>query len=264
MSTAFSFNPLQVAPAQPREARAPGWYPARGITESEVVSTQSGGKMLKITVELEGGGFVWHNFQIENQNQEVVQRAFSDISALCIAVGINHQINDTRELHNRPFDVKLRVEKQDGFDDKNVIASGGFAILHAKADKYVRAAEAPRGAPFNPAAAQMPNGFQPAQQPQQFGTPMQHPAGMHAPQPVQPGNQSAGYQPQQGFQPPAPVQQPMPQAPQPQAPQAPFHQVPQQFASVQQTQQPQAFQQQAAPAPFQPHPGTAPQWTQPR
>ena len=259
MSTAFSFNPQQVAPAQPREARAPGWYPARGITESEVVSTQSGGKMLKITVELEGGGFVWNNFNIENQNQEVVQRAFSDISALCIAVGINHQINDTRELHNRPFDVKLRVEKQDGFDDKNVIASGGFAMLHAKADKYVRAAEAPRGAPFNPAAAQMPNGFQPAQQPQQFA-PNPYPAAQAA----QPAGFQAAPNAQQGFQPPAPIQQPMPQVPQPQAPQAPFQQVPQQFAPVQQTQQPQAFQQQAAPAPFQPHAGTPPQWTQPR
>ena len=246
---AFQFNPAQVAPAQPREARAAGWYPAKGITESEVVSTQSGGQMLKITVEMEGGGFVWNGFNIANQNQEVVQRAFADIGALCQAIGINHQINDTRELHGRAFDVKLRVEKSEGYDDKNVIASGGFAVLGSKADKYVRAAEPPRGAPFNPAGAQ---GFagspstgyaQAPVQPQAFqqvGQPHQ--------QPQVPQQQPYGQQ----FTPPAPIQQPMPQAPQQFAPQAPFQQgAPQQFQQHQQ-----------APQQFQPLTGAAPSWTQ--
>jgi hypothetical protein len=252
-STSFVFNPQQVAPTQPREARAAGWYPAKGITESEVVPTQSGGSMLKITVEMEGGGFVWNNYNIANANQEVVQRAYADISALCQSIGINHQINDTRELHGRPFDVKLRVEKSEGYDDKNVIAPGGFAVLGSKADKYVRAAEPPRGAPFQPGAqfAGSPSaGFAQVQpQAQQVGQPHQ--------QPQVPQQQAYTQQ----FTPPAPIQQPMPQAPQQFAPAAPFQQqAPQQFAQV---ANPQAFQQQAAaPQQFQPAPGSAPAWVQ--
>lgn len=234
MQLPFAFNPGAVAPAQALEVLPLGWYPAKGITESEVKGTSKGGTLLAITVELQNGRKVWHNFNIVNENQAAVEMAYADMAALCGALGIQQQVTDTQQLHNRPFDIKLRVEQSEGYDPKNVISKGGFAPLGSKQDKYIERAT---GA-FAPQAPAMPQ--------QSF----------HPQQPVQP-QQFAGQAHTQGFQPSPPVQQNMPQF-QPQAPQAPFAQpnVPAQaFAHANPAQPQQGFQQ---------HPGAAPAWTQPR
>lgn len=252
MQLPFAFNPGTVQPSQALDVMPAGWYPAKGITESEVADTSTGGKQIKATVELQNGRKVWLGFNIVNSSQKAVEMAYADLAALCGAIGIQQQITDTTQLHNRPFDVKLRVQQDEGYDPRNTVATGGFAPLGTKADKYAQAAApAPQlgGAPA----------FAPAQ-PAAFG------------QPQQPA-----------FQPPAPVQQPMPQPPQQfaQHPQAPAQFQPQaqpaqQFAqqpaqqqqwnpaAMQPPAQPQQFAQPQAQAQgFQPHPG-APAWTQPR
>lgn len=258
----FAFNPQAVQPSEALDVMAAGWYPAKGIIESEVKATKTGGSLISVTIELQSGRKVWHNFNIVNDSQKAVEIAYADLAALCGAIGMQQAVSDTTQLHSRPFDVKLKVEQQEGYDPKNVVAGGGFAVLGSKQDKYVRAAEASRGAPFNPGGQQFAAPVAPAQ---------------FAPQAPAQGTQFA----QPVFQPPAPIQQPMPQPPQPQfqvpfpgsqpqQPQpAPFPQ-PQQFAGGQPAQ-PQGFQPGATPAQsqqpsavgFQPHP-SAPQWTQPR
>lgn len=265
---AFVFNPMGVTPAQPYEARAAGWYPAKGIVDSETVPTAAGGEMLKISIAMADGGTVYHNFNVKHPtNQNVVDMAHQDLSTMFAALGIQRQINDTREFHGIPFDVKLRIEKSEGYDDKNVVSKGGFAPAGARADKYVRVpvAAAPAGMPFSAAPVQ----------PQQQFVPNQYPAAQAAQPPgFQPApNAHQDFQhpqaPQQPFQPPAPIQQQMPQAPQQFVPQTPFQQMPQ--ASAQQSA-PQQFQpnvqqfqqapnQFAQPQPFNPN---QPPYAQPR
>lgn len=251
----FQFNPAAVAPAQSNDALPNGWYPAKGISESEVVTTAAGGQMLKLTIDLANGRKVWPNFNIANANPDVVTRAFSDLSALCTAIGITHQINDSRELHGRPFDVKLRTEKQEGYDDRNVPAQGGYAAYGSRQDKYVQQqaqTAAPVGA-FGGQPAFSNRTAQPAPYGQQFGA---------APSAVQ---HHPAAQPQ-GFTPPAPIQQPVPQPPQAQAPAAPFGQpAAQPYAQPANpagysnpSAAPAQFQPGAAPQQFQPHPN-APQ-----
>lgn len=190
----MSFNPQAHVPSAAFEVLKPDWYAATGVIESDVVQTAAGGQMVKITIALANGRKVFTNFNIVNENPKAVEIAYGDLTALCHAIGLTAQVTDSQQLHGRPFDVKLKIEKREGYDDRNVVASGGFAPAGSKASAPVH----------NQQPAQFQQGY------------------VHQAQPVNNFGGVPAQAPQQ-FTPPAPVQQQVPTfQPQQQAPAHPF------------------------------------------
>lgn len=116
----LNFNANEVPPAEALEAVPAGKYNAV-ITESEVKPTKSGtGHFLELTFEIiEGelkGRKVWARLNLDNQNQQAVQIARGELSAICHAVGVM-QPKDSAELHNRPLEISVRCKKREDTDE---------------------------------------------------------------------------------------------------------------------------------------------------
>jgi len=102
-----------------------GWYNVI-VTESDVKDTKAfDGKYLKLTVKVLKGDFkgrlVFLNINLENKNEIAKQIGLRQLGSLLKALGLP-AINDTSSLHNIPFCLKLKIRKQDGYDDQNEIA----------------------------------------------------------------------------------------------------------------------------------------------
>lgn len=86
------------------------------IIESEVIKTKSGGDMLKLTLEVMNAphGYttrVWDNLNIRNSNPQAQQIAHRALADLCAACGTG-PIQDSEELHYKPFIATLKVEPE--------------------------------------------------------------------------------------------------------------------------------------------------------
>jgi len=118
-----TFNPDEF-PSDDFDPIPDGWYPAQ-IIDSEIKDTASGGQMLKLSGEITDGDFsgrlFWDNLNIVNRS-EVAQRIASQrLGKYCAAVGLG-PIDDTEDLHNIPFMVKLVIEPGEGqYRDKNIV-----------------------------------------------------------------------------------------------------------------------------------------------
>lgn len=122
--------------------------------ESEIGPTKDGnGTILKITYEvIDEGPYkarrVWDNLNVQNANptaQNIAQRALAD---LCEACG-KSQIEDSEELHYKPFIAELGIQKGTGtFRDKNVVRK------YLKADGSAPNRPAPAGQPATSAASE--------------------------------------------------------------------------------------------------------------
>lgn len=256
MMAGFSFDASQYAPDQGVAGALPtGWY-VGAIEKSEIKATKDGtGAYIAITVNVIepqqfAGRKVFNNFNIKNNNQQAVDIAYGQLSALSHAIGVINW-TDTTMLHNIPFKFRVKVRKGDGnYSDSNDITKYSPMTEMVTLGPEGGATAAPvntvpgMGAPMQPQA--------PVQQPQApMQAPVQQPAmqpPMQAPAPVQPQQAPV----QQFSQPQAPVQQPVqqPAAPQQGLPQQPWEQPAQ--APVQQPMQQAPVQQ----------PGGAPAWTQ--
>jgi hypothetical protein len=108
-----TFDASTVDPAQPRgEPLPPGKYVAQ-IIESEIVDTQKGGRMLKLTIEVLEGEHqrrrLWDQLNIVNANPKAQEIAHRTLSAICHAVN-KMQVRDSEELHGRALLVTVKVE----------------------------------------------------------------------------------------------------------------------------------------------------------
>lgn len=88
------------------------------ITESAFESTKKGdGNFLKLTVQVIDGPFtgrtVFDRLNLDNPSDQAVQIAKAQLSAICRAVG-KMSPEDSADLHNIPFMVKLGVRPHDG------------------------------------------------------------------------------------------------------------------------------------------------------
>lgn len=163
------FDASQVEPARPGgEPVPPGKYVAQ-IIESEMVDTQKGGKMLKLTLDiLEGeyqGRKLYDNLNLVNSNPKAQEIAYRTLSAICHAVH-KMQVRDSEELHFRAMEVTIKVEP-DNRDShlppedrryRSIVA--GYEAVSGAAPKPAAmrpapAAPAPAPAPA-PAAAKSP------------------------------------------------------------------------------------------------------------
>lgn len=116
------FDATQVEPNAAYEPMPAGYYPMM-ITDSEMKDSQSGGQYLKLTVEVCDGPMkgrkVFTNLNLVNSNQQAVDIARRDLSAICHAVNVL-QPQDTQELHYKPFVGKVKVRPaQNGYDASN-------------------------------------------------------------------------------------------------------------------------------------------------
>lgn len=118
-----TFNPDE-HPSDDFDPMPDGWYPAQ-IIDSEITDTRAGGQMLKISGEITDGDFsgrlFWDNLNIVNSNEVAQRIANQRLGKYCAAVGLG-PIDDTEDLHNIPFMVKLGIEPGEGqYRDKNIV-----------------------------------------------------------------------------------------------------------------------------------------------
>jgi hypothetical protein len=97
------------------------------IVNSEVKPTSTGGKLLKLEMQVINGNFqnrkLWDNLNLWNSSQEAVKIARGTLSAICRAVNVLTP-RDSNELHNKPLRVSVKIKKGDAnYGDKNVISA---------------------------------------------------------------------------------------------------------------------------------------------
>ena len=139
----LDFNAHEVAPAVALEAVPAGKYNAL-ITESEFKQTKSGnGHFLELTFEIIEGEFkgrkVWARLNLDNPNQQAVQIARGELSAICRAVNVM-QPKDSVELHNLPLEISVKCKKRDDSDElsneiKGYAAKGSSGSPSAPAEQ---------------------------------------------------------------------------------------------------------------------------------
>lgn len=122
-----------------------GWYEAR-VSNSVVETAKSGnGTLLKLTFEILDPKYpnrkVWDQFWLEHTNPMARQIGRGRLSALCKAVGRPGMVEDSEELHDVPFLLKLGIEKSEGYEPKNV-TKGYEPAKKARAAVVVEASKA--------------------------------------------------------------------------------------------------------------------------
>ena len=140
-----------------------GWYTAQ-VTESEIVRLNSGnGSALKLTIEVLQDGYrgrkVWARLNVQHSNPKAEQIAQQQLRELCDSIGVV-RMQDTVELHNKPFSVKLKIRKDDtgNYEDQNEVtgfkpAGGSPAHGQAMAAGMAQRSAPPAAAAAAPAAA---------------------------------------------------------------------------------------------------------------
>ncbi len=116
----LNFNAEEVAPSTGFDAIPAGKYQAV-ITESEMKPTKSGtGQYLELAFEVIDGEFkgrkLWSRLNLENPNEQAVQIARGDLSAICRAVNVLRP-RDSAELHNLPLIISVRCRKNPESDE---------------------------------------------------------------------------------------------------------------------------------------------------
>lgn len=96
------------------------------VIESDVITAKSGGKMIKLTLEVISGPFerrkVWENINIQNQNPDAERIGVRALADLTLAVGLVN-VRNSEDLHFRPFRARLKIEPaKDGYDAKNKVS----------------------------------------------------------------------------------------------------------------------------------------------
>lgn len=107
----------------------PGTYTVV-IVESDVKDTKAGGKMLEMKYQVIEGQFTSETLvdrlNIQNKSDIAQKIGLSQLKHICDAVGHTGQLNDSEQLHGKPFSVKVVIEqfksnKSDKMLDSNKI-----------------------------------------------------------------------------------------------------------------------------------------------
>ena len=115
MPSLQGFNAHEVEPNSSFDPIPADKYVAM-IVESEVKPTKTGnGSYLQFTFQiLEGpykGRLLWTRLNMDHPNQQTVQIARGELSAICRALGVMTP-NDSVELHNLPLVITVRCKKR--------------------------------------------------------------------------------------------------------------------------------------------------------
>ena len=126
------------------------------VTASEMKATKDGtGQYLELTSEIQSGQYqgrrLWDRLNLQNKNPKAVEIAQKQLAQLCHATGVL-QVQNSEQLHNRPFVMKVAVRNDPERGPSNEIKG-----YKAKAATNAPAFQAPRvAAPAAPAAPVMP------------------------------------------------------------------------------------------------------------
>lgn len=121
----IAFDASTVAPQQSFSPIPAGVYVAQ-VVDSDLKPLKSGnGEGLSLTMEvLDGecrGRKVFANLNIRHTNPEAQRIGQSQLSALCHAAGVI-RLQDTTQLHNKPLRMRVKIRKQEGYDDRNEVS----------------------------------------------------------------------------------------------------------------------------------------------
>lgn len=182
MGVTLNFDASRVQPSTGVGDPIPaGWYNV-AVDESEMKPTTTGtGMYLKLRFNILDGQYVGRklfvNLNLQNPNQQAVEIALKDLSAICHAVQHIH-LADSSQLHGKPLKVRVGLkpaDKEAGYDAQNVIKA------------YREINFVPEGAGGGAAPAFAPPAF--GAPPASAGGPPAAPAGWGAPAPAAAGGQ---------------------------------------------------------------------------
>jgi hypothetical protein len=127
------------------------------ILDSEIKTSQSGGKYMSLTHQIVDGPYkdrrIWNNLNLWHEKDQARNMARSSLKQLCYACGIRRVVSDTEELHNIPFRALVDVQPaKDGFQSSNRImkylAEGDVATTKQATQKASNAAKNSDAAPW--------------------------------------------------------------------------------------------------------------------
>lgn len=203
----LNFDASTVAPNTGFEPVPEGWYNV-AIRESEIKPTKDGeGAYLQLKAIVIDGPHankpIFIRLNVQNKNKQAVDIAYGELSAICHVTGV-YRVQDSSQLHNIPFQVRVVVTKGENGNSGNDVK----AYKDAMGNDPGKAGAAPAGnaGAFGGMQQQPPAqqgfGVQPGAAPAFGGAP----GGYAQPGPAQ-GQPPAGWG-QQPAQQPAPAQQP--------------------------------------------------------
>ena len=114
---ALNFNAAGVKPNTALEAIPSGVYPVV-ITRTEEKPTKAGNgsSYIEVEMQVQGGEYngrkLFDRLNTKNQNQTAVDIAYATLSAICHVTGVM-QLQDTQQLHGRPFQVVVVKKERD-------------------------------------------------------------------------------------------------------------------------------------------------------
>lgn len=121
----LNFDANSVTPSKSFAPIPAGVYPAQ-IVESEMRPLKSGnGDALALQFEILGqshaGRRIFANLNIRHNNKDAERISQEQLSAICHAVGVT-QVRDSSQLHNKPLNIRVKIRKQDGYEDRNEVS----------------------------------------------------------------------------------------------------------------------------------------------
>src|SRR4029077_13114940 len=111
----LDFDPNSIPPDDRFDPVPPGDYTCQ-VIESELKPTKKGdGTILKIVSEIIEGPHthrrIFDNLNIENPNPEAERISRQSLRALCIALGFQSVVEDSEELHFKPFTGRVGIRQ---------------------------------------------------------------------------------------------------------------------------------------------------------
>lgn len=144
--TELNFDANTVEPATGRFELLPVDDFLAVISESAMKpNSKSKGSHLSLTWTIIEGDYkdrkVFTNLNLVNDNQDTVEIAQRDLSAICRATGVLHP-KDSSELHDKPVVISVGIRKgSNGYEDSNIIRK--FSRVDGKELKDVTDASEP-------------------------------------------------------------------------------------------------------------------------
>lgn len=188
----LNFDATNVAPAKAPEALETGWYQSN-VLLTEMKPTKNGqGAYLEISFRLSqaphAGRTLKSRLNLQNTNQQAVDIAYGELSAICHAVG-KLRVQTSEELHGGPLEIFVKKVPRDDKPNEWSNDIAGYRALGAAGSQPgftgavgTQVAAAPAwAAPAQPVAAAPVSAAQPA-----WTAPAQPAQPTYVPQPATP------------------------------------------------------------------------------
>ena len=124
----FSFDATNIDTTDDRsfEPIPQGKYTAM-IVESSVKPTKSGtGQYIELVCQVLDGAHtnrkIWWRLNIVNANPKAEEIGRRELAVLMVNLDLGPNLQDTQELHGKPFVMGLKIRQQDGYEPTNDVS----------------------------------------------------------------------------------------------------------------------------------------------